>query len=89
MADFVTYDIPAGVWTKVASGAVQGSVQPLEKVGRYLQVVKSFGSAAPTDADLNGAKEVPYAGGLIKSSERIDVYFTVTNITTGKVRVDP
>lgn len=89
MADYQTFTITAGQWTKVASGVVQGAIHPLEIIGQYFQKTKNFGSAAPTNGDLDGAVEIPFSGGLINSSDRIDVYVTVVNTASGKVRLDP
>ena len=89
MADYQTFPITAGQWTKVASGAVQGAIHPTEIIGQYFQKVKNFGSAAPTAGDMAGAVEIPYSGAVINSSERIDVYVTVVNVAAGIVRLDP
>jgi hypothetical protein len=89
MANPVMKDIPANVWTKVATAVVTGAILPVKSGVHYVYTYRDTGLAQPVDDDYTEAKEFDYEGEAISSSVPIDVYMSVARgSAAGKVRVD-
>jgi hypothetical protein len=89
MADPVLIEIPVGVWTKVATGVVTGTVLPVLNGPQYVYTLRDTGNAPPSAGDYTEAKRLPWEGKEISASAPIDVYVSVSaGSDPGKVRVD-
>jgi len=89
MANPVTIDCPAGVWTRVAQNVTAGRIKMASTAPNlYLEIYRMTGDPAPTNQS-EGIPAFPDDGvsSNITSTNPIDVYIMAVG-KDGKVRAD-
>jgi hypothetical protein len=86
MANPVIVPVAAGVWTKVATGVTDGTINILDHTFNYLYTHRDTGDPAPTDRTEGALFEGKSM--LIDSSVAIDVYVWPEDPNGGSVRAD-